>query len=639
MDDGVELSATLYVPAADLGPQPCIIEALPYRKDDLTSSYFPDYERFRDEFGYAVCRLDVRGTGSSGGDATDEYPAREQADIAAVMTWLAAQPWCDGNIGMYGTSYSGFNSLQLACERPPELKAIVAIFATDDRYTDDVHYRGGALKLLDLVDYNHYMTPMNALPPVPAVWGEGWRSEWLRRIETNEPWLLTWTREQRGGPYWQHGSVRPDYDRITCPTMIIAGWADGYRNNSFRIVERLRDQGVPHRLLAGPWAHAAQETSLPGPRIDAMPELVAWWDRWLRGHDNGVDTGLTDAAGESSPSGTIFVRSSTRPEPDLDTSEGEWIREEWPSPRVSTEALQLTPRAAYPVNPAVGADAWIDCAGLLPWGQSSDQRFDDAMSMTWDFDAAERTLIGQPQVRLKVSVDQPVAYLSVKLNDVFPDGESALVTRGSLNLTHRDSHTEPAPLVPGQEYDIDVELDACAYRFEAGQQLRVAVAGADWPNTVAPPRAVEVTIHGGELVLPVWTGPSPYPAPVLNDPPPVDRADPAEGITWAIERDVLRRVKRCVVEHGGTYSAPYDATVTEHYAGTVSVDERTFRQVAHAETSFAIAWPDADVTSRSVMDFVADGEAYDITIDLEVLEGTEVIGHRSWHERIPRDLA
>ncbi len=85
MDDGVALAATLYLPPVLNGPQPCILEALPYRKDDLTSSYRPDYARLRDDHGYAVCRLDLRGTGSSGGDATDEYPPREQRDLHAVM--------------------------------------------------------------------------------------------------------------------------------------------------------------------------------------------------------------------------------------------------------------------------------------------------------------------------------------------------------------------------------------------------------------------------------------------------------------------------------------------------------------------------------------------------------------------------
>ena len=91
---------------------------------------------------------------------------------------------------MFGTSYSGFNSLQLACEDTPALKAVCAIYATDDRWTDDVHWRGGALRLVDLVDYCHYMTAMNMLPPVPALWGADWEQEWHRRLAVNEPWVL-----------------------------------------------------------------------------------------------------------------------------------------------------------------------------------------------------------------------------------------------------------------------------------------------------------------------------------------------------------------------------------------------------------------------------------------------------------------
>ena len=206
--DGGHLAATLYLPDEEAGAQPCLLEALPYRKDDLTSSYAAGYRTLCEEYHYAVCRIDVRGTGSSPGDPLDEYQAAEQTDLPDAIAWLAEQEWCDGQVGMWGTSYSGFNSLQIACERPPALKAICAIFATDDRWTDDVHWRGGALRLVDLVDYDHYMTPMCVLPPVPAVWGEGWYDEWLRRLETCEPWVLTWLRENRHGPYWDHGSVR-----------------------------------------------------------------------------------------------------------------------------------------------------------------------------------------------------------------------------------------------------------------------------------------------------------------------------------------------------------------------------------------------------------------------------------------------
>ena len=64
--------------------------------------------------------------------------------------------------------------------------------------------------------------------------------------------------------------------------MIVAGWADGYRNNSFRTMAALAATGVPHRLLAGPWAHADPKTAMPGPRIDLDVEMAAWFDRWLR---------------------------------------------------------------------------------------------------------------------------------------------------------------------------------------------------------------------------------------------------------------------------------------------------------------------------------------------------------------------
>ncbi len=431
MADGVRLAVTLYLPDSAGGPQPCILEALPYRKDDLTSSgYAPEYERLRDEYGYAVARLDLRGTGSSGGRATDEYPVQEQADLLEVIAWLAGREWCDGSVGMYGTSYSGFNALQMACERPPALKGIVAIYASDDRYTDDVHYLGGVLKWLDLVDYCHYMTPMNALPPVPQVWGEGWREEWLARIEEHEPWLFTWLEQATDGAYWRHGSVRPGYDRIQCPTMIVAGWADGYRNNSFRTMEALARNDVPRRLLAGPWAHAATSSSLPGPRIDLVPEMVRWWDRWLRGIDNGVD---------DEPEAVWYVRESHRPAPDLDTVPGYWRAEEWPSPRAGTRSLNILGRRPYPVRPDVGTDAWISCAGHLPYGQPLDQRHDDADSLTWDFDADGVELAGHPVLHLTVAADRPSAQVSVKLCDVFVDGTSTLITRGLLDLDARDS--------------------------------------------------------------------------------------------------------------------------------------------------------------------------------------------------------
>ena len=122
---------------------------------------------------------------------------------------------------------------------------------------------------------------------------------------------------------------------------------------------------------------------------------------------------------------------------------GYWRAEEWPSPRSGTRSLNILGRRPYPVRPDVGTDAWISCAGHLPYGQPLDQRHDDADSLTWDFDADEVELAGHPVLHLTVAADRPSAQVSVKLCDVFVDGTSTLITRGLLDLDARDSLRRP----------------------------------------------------------------------------------------------------------------------------------------------------------------------------------------------------
>ncbi|HET9842242.1 MAG TPA: CocE/NonD family hydrolase [Nocardioides sp.] len=624
--DGSWLAASLYLPDESAGPQPCLVEALPYRKDDLTSSYASSYRSLCEDHGYAVARIDVRGTGSSPGDAVDEYPEAEQRDLTDAFAWLAAQDWCDGQIGMWGTSYSGFNSLQIAMERPPELKAICAIFATDDRWTDDVHWRGGALRLVDLVDYDHYMTAMCVLPPVPAVWGEGWREEWQRRLETNEPWLLTWLRENRHGPYWDHGSVRlagttSGYERIGCPTMIVAGWADGYRNNSFRTVAELARHGIPHRLLAGPWAHADPATAMPGPRIDFDAELVAWFDHWLRGK------------GEHEDRCDVFVRESTKPEIDLDLHEGRWVT--LPSiPPVTPMTLDLHAPATLAVAPDVGTAAWIDCAGHLPWGLSGDQRLDDERSLTWEVDPPPAPVVGHPVFRARMWATEPAASISVKLCDVFPDGTSALVSRGTLDLAYRHGvHGAPSPLVPGHEVPVEVVLDACAYHWTPGNTLRVSVAGADWPNTVAPPAPVSFTLRTASVTLPFLDGEHPEPT---FGPGAEHSSESTDGVGWSLHHDVLSRITSATTRSDSRYPTPYGGTAHELYLGEVSVDTRSFAQKAWANTVYDLTWPGIEVTVRSTMALDVTAASYDVKIWTQAVLDNDSISERTWQESIPR---
>ncbi|HEX2157563.1 MAG TPA: CocE/NonD family hydrolase [Actinomycetes bacterium] len=641
MEDGVRLAVSLFLPESG-EPAPVVLEALPYRKDDATASYRPEYARLCEEYGYAVARVDLRGTGSSEGVATDEYPAGERADLCRVIEWLASQPWSTGAVGMYGTSYSGFNSLQVAAERPPALKAIVAIYASDDRYTDDVHYTGGALKLLDLVDYPLYMVALNALPPVPAIAGPDWRERWRERVEGLEPWLLRWLEEQADGPYWRQGSLRPGYERIACPTMLVAGWADGYRNATFRVLERLR---APARLLFGPWSHMATDTSLPGPRIDLVPEMVRWWDRWLRGEGNGVD---------QAPPVTVFVRHSSRPAPDLDEQPGTWRDEPaWPPDRATTRTLPLSGAAPaegggdrLEVRPDVGSTAWISCAGHLPFGQPDDQRTDDAYSLTYDWQLdQELELLGHPRLVVRVGASAPVAFLSAKLCDVFPDGTSTLVARGFLNLTQRRSRTEPEPMRPGVTETVELELDATSWVFPAGHRLRLSLAGSDWPNLVPPPGPLTLTVErdGSALTLPMLEGPSPSPPPSL--PPPRPPAETGAGdddppVVWRVVRDVLGHRTEAEIDHGGRTELPDGAVLTEHYQGTVGAAlDRPGLAWAGGSATYRIEWPEATVTTTARLDLEIDADAFEVQLDLEAREGDQARWTRSWHRRIPRHLA
>jgi hypothetical protein len=649
MADGVRLAATLYLPDGE-GPWPALLEALPYRKDDLTASYREEYHRFADEFGYLVCRLDVRGTGSSDGVPADEYTRQEIEDIAEVIAWLAAQDRSNGNVGMYGTSYSGFNSLQVAMERPPALKAICSIFASDDRYADDVHYFGGALKQLDLVDYPTYMDAGNVLPPVPRVHGEDWREAWERRVMSYEPWTLSWMEHQTYDDYWKHGSLREDYASIRAATMLVTGWADGYTNIALRGFEGLR---CPKRLLAGPWAHAATETSRPGPNVDLVPEMARWWDRWLKGADNGVD--------RQAPI-VVFVRRPTPPAADLEAYRGEWRFEPgWPLERSTDLSLELSKATAVGsgddgpdelnVRGDVGWTAWISCAGGMPWGQPIDQRPDEAFSLVYDWDPLEDELevLGHPRLTVPVSSSAPVAYLSAKLCDVHPDGTSQLVTRGLLNLTHRGSREHPAPLVPGETYEVALELEVTSWIFEPGHRVRLDLAGSDWPNAWAPPMPCTLSIEraASTLVLPVLRGPSPTGgSPVLPPPrkPQTDRessrGDELAELVWHIEHDLPGRETRAVVRYGGPSGGDEVAPPFEQwYGGTVGVStEDPGRAFADSGATYVMRYPEATVRTESRLRIDSDADAYHVRIEIDAREDDEPRWSRRWERRIPRNL-
>jgi hypothetical protein len=645
MRDGVRLAATLYLPPEvdpeRPEPRAGLLEALPYRKDDLTAHYRPEYHRFADEFGYVVCRLDIRGTGASEGIATGEYAAEELEDLTEVIAWLADRPSSNGNVGMFGTSWSGFNSLQVAMIRPPALKAICSIFASDDRYADDVHYYGGALKQLDLADWPTYMDAINVLPPVPRVAGEGWRDAWERRVAEYEPWLFGWLEHQRYDAFWKHGSLREDYGAIEAATMLVTGWADGYTNIALRGMANLT---CPKRLLAGPWSHADVETSRPGPNLDLDREIARWWDRWLKGQDNGVDR---------DPPIVVFVRRPVPPAADLEAYPGTWRFESgWPLDRVRGRGFALAEAEAgqagdgpdrLEVRGDVGWTAWLSCAGLPPWGQAVDQRPDEAFSLVYDWPLEEELeILGAPVLRARVAASAPVAYLSARLCDVHPDGTSQLVTRGLLNLTHRDSREDPSPLEPGRVYEVAFELDVTSWVFEPGHHARVDLAGTDWPNCWPPPAPLTLTIEreGSQIVLPVVDGPPPIAEhPDLPASRRPQRWD-TDGVTWRIERDLIGNETRAVVGYHSRSEADEVApAIAEHVGGVVGVSiDDPGRAWVSATARYELTWPGTVVAMEVRSRIESDAERYQVHLEIDAEEDGSVRWSRRFDRRFARDL-
>jgi hypothetical protein len=304
-------------------------------------------------------------------------------------------------------------------------------------------------------------------------------------------------------------------------------------------------------------------------------------------------------------------------------------------------------RAHAPVG-GTGTAAWNSCAGQLPWGQPTDQRFDDAASLTWQWPAGGTELLGNATLALRLRCDQPVATVSAKLCDVSPDGTSVLVTRALLNLAHRAGlgvggvrGTPPAPLPVGVDVSVELEFEATAWTVAPGHLLRLSVTGMDWPNTIAAPRPFTMVVDGGAstLRLPVAAAPPvPAPATLHTLPLPGTAADHAAGVTWRISDDVLGRTTSAYVDHGSTYPAR-GGTCTDHYTGEVGIDRRTWRQRATSSATFQLDRDGIRVRTEAVVAFTADEHETTIEVTLDAYENDCPVAQRTWRRTHPRRLA
>ena len=507
LKDGTKLAARMWLPVdAAKQPVPALLEYLPYRKRDGTTTRDALTHPYLAGHGYACLRVDMRGSGDSDGLMRDEYTKQEQDDCLEVIDWIARQKWCDGKLGMFGISWGGFNALQVAALQPPALKAIVTICSTDDRYEDDIHYKGGTL-LNENLGWAATMLAYSSRPPDPKIVGKSWRKMWMQRLEQEPFLLIDWLKHPHRDSYWKHGSVCEDYSKITAATLVVGGWNDAYSNAVPRLMRNLR---VPRKAIIGPWAHKYPHFAIPGPRIGFLQEMLRWWDQ----HIKGINTGVIN-----DPDYRVYVMDAYKPGSLPQHLAGRWISESyWGFGNVENKVWHLTDQGIAPeagkeqsfmlTSPqTIGFDGGEYCIIWMGPEFAGDQGKDDAGSLTFDTPSLtdDMELVGQPMLELSFSVNKPVAHIAVRLNDVWPSGEVSRITYHLQNLCMRDSREYPTPLEPGKRYKMKIKLDDVAWRVPKGHKLRIAISTSYFPMMWPAPEPVSLSVFVGAstIALPV----------------------------------------------------------------------------------------------------------------------------------------
>lgn len=652
MADGAELAARIWLPQSAWNtPVPAILEYIPYRLRDGTAERDAVTHPWFAGHGYAAVRVDLRGSGDSDGLLLDEYLQQELDDGLEVLRWLAAQPWCDGRIGLYGISWGGFNGLQLAALRPPELRAVVTVASTDDRYADDVHHMGGCL-LGDNLSWASTMFAFNSLPPDPTVVGERWRALWLERLEHCTPWLEGWLRHQRRDDYWRHGSVCEDFSAIRAPVLAVSGWADGYSNAVFRLLQGLE---APCHGLVGPWSHTYPHLGTPGPAIGFLQECLRWWDRWLKDADNGVDR---------EPALRAWMQDSVPPTSSYPERPGRWVAEAaWPSPKVHSEPWRLgsdgrllPPGTAAEEGVAeitsplvVGLFAGKWCSYAAGPDLAHDQRQEDGGALVFDGPRLEQPLeiLGAPVLELEVAADRPQAMIAVRLSDVGTDDAATRVSYGLLNLSHRESSAEPEPVEPGHFYRVRVRLNDVAQHFPAGHRLRVAVSTNYWPLAWPSPEPVRLRIRTSvsRFHLPVRPPRAadaelrPFDPPEGASPLAVTQLEEAHH-DWRVIRELAAdRSTLEVVNDAGRYRLEDTGTVVTTRAREWYRSRANDHDSVEGETRWERAFERADWHVRTVTrtHLTSDRTHFHLNADLDAFEDGERVFCRTFRYSIPRD--
>ncbi len=504
MPDGIRLAARIWLPhEAAKAPVPAILEIIPYRKGDMVRARDERNHPYFAANGYACLRVDMRGSGDSEGLMGDMYEPNELFDTRHVLDWIAEQPWCNGRVGMFGTSWGGTASLQASLDAPKCLKAVIAVCATHDRYEDDIHHMGGCL-LTDTIEWGATLPAILASPPCAETVGANWRQMWLERLEHLTFPLEAWVREEARGAYWRSGSVRFDSEMMTCPILAVGGWSDRYSNSVMSLADARPDKVWG---IVGPWGHHYPDVGHPGPGMDFQRVALEWWNHWLK------DTGQ---ASLEWPKLQVWMREFDPPQDALERRNGHWVQSQAPRDEGASFQFHLANGALTLTETSDGDGADRVIPHDLRVGQHSgdtgyfgrfgglplDQAADDAPALLYESSELTEDLVlfGAAEFAFKVKVDKHATQIALRINDVAPDGSVCRVVMAMRNLALDDMLDAPDG-APVCNHEFRVRFPTNAYRFKAGHKVRLALTASHWPLVWPSPAATKMYLQEIDAVL------------------------------------------------------------------------------------------------------------------------------------------
>jgi putative CocE/NonD family hydrolase len=537
MRDGTILRSNVFTPDQP-GPHPVVMIRLPYNKDrPMTNSYgLPNVYA---EHCYIVVSQDVRGQYKSDGVW---YPFRSEAtDGYDAIEWAAALPKSNGKVGMYGRSYPGATQWLPATLRPPHLAAIIPAMTSSD-YHDNWTYESGALYQAFTQDWPIESIAASAMRHFPdgAALGAEFTAARASYLATGR-WFLPlkdfppmhpeepriagyhydWLRHPDNDEYWQQWSIRNRWSQITVPALNFDGWYDIFVNGAIENFAGMRKHGGSQpardgqRLVIGPWVHISWQRKVG--EIDFGPEAVnpmqqlmlRWYDYWLKGIQNGVDkeprvrvfvmgANQWRSANEWPIEGTVFRQYYLHSQGGANTASGDGsldLKKPVPSKTGSADRYTYDPKDPVP---SIGGRFM----SVLPGGPY-DQRplltRRDVLVYTTEPLEKDVEVTGPIAVSLYAASSAPDTDFTAKVDDVYPDGTSMVITYGIQRARYRESGTRPTLITPGKVYKYTIQVWPTSNLFKAGHRIRLEISSSSFPMWDRNPNTGHAFAQDAEL--------------------------------------------------------------------------------------------------------------------------------------------